>query len=73
MFGTKQRWSNCVDDEWELCHELEPSDMAQDNALESEADTNQDATEFNTSLQGWMTKDDVNAEASSNVLASISF
>lgn len=74
MFGTKQRWFNCVDDEWELCHELEPSDMAQDIALESEADTDQDATEFNASLQGWMTKDDVNVvEAGSNILASISF
>lgn len=73
MFGAKQRWFNCVDNEWELCHELEPSDMSQDSALECEADMDQDAMEFNASLQGWMTKDDVNVEAGSNVLASISF
>ena len=26
MYGDKQRWYNCVRDEWELCIELDPSD-----------------------------------------------
>lgn len=33
-FGNRQRWFNCVANEWELCRELDPSDAPEDSDSE---------------------------------------
>lgn len=30
LYGNKQRWFNCVRNEWDLCHELDPDDTPSD-------------------------------------------
>lgn len=70
-FGANQRWFNCVDNEWELCRELDPSDMPEDRAIKHEDNTDDDVLESNTFSQGWTIKDEADVKIDSSALATI--
>lgn len=54
MFGYGQRWFNCVEDEWELCRDLDPYEEPDDLVSEYATDG---YTSVDGTLQGWRTRD----------------
>lgn len=56
MFGRRQRWFNCVENEWELCLDLDPSDWVDDSDSEYAIGSDSYSIDGHEPLRGWMTQ-----------------
>lgn len=68
LFGDRQRWFNCVLNEWELCSELDPSDTPQ--SVEPESSFVEQAQDVE--LEGWLPLQELKGQVNVAMLSRLS-
>lgn len=73
MFTDSQRWYNCVENEWELCQELDPNAIPHDDEEEYDDYLFEYDEQSNVTSAGWLTRDGAELESDERKLATNSF
>lgn len=73
MFADSHRWYNCVENEWELCLELDPNTIPHDIDEEYDDYLLEYDEQSNVTSTGWLTKDRDEVELDERLLATNSF
>lgn len=73
MFADTQRWYNCVENVWELCHELDPSAITFDVEDDFDVTTSEYEMHDEDVLGGWLSGSAIDAETAELDLMTNSF